>query len=60
MKEPNLKLFSSLSLLIIKSLATKQMLCVYVTLEFATLTFNVQCAYKKCKLLSPTYYLVLA
>jgi hypothetical protein len=60
MKELNLKLFNSLPLLIIESLPIKQVSCVLVTLEFATLTFNVQCADKKSELLSPTYYLVLA
>jgi hypothetical protein len=61
MKEPNLKLFSSLPLLIIKSLTlNKCRVCVSMTLEFATLIFNVQCAYKKSELLSPTYYLLLA
>jgi hypothetical protein len=29
----------------------------FVSLEFVALIFNVECAYKKSKLPSPTYYL---
>ncbi len=44
----------------IKLLSTKQILHMFidfVSLEFVALIFNVECAYKKSKLPSPTYYL---